>query len=90
MNWTKLNVSRLTISITMPGSRLTSRRAGATRVSVTVMLTVVGWYFFLQYWHIWILIPVVGFVVNFYFGYVVFRTLGLLFRHFRARFPWKY
>lgn len=57
---------------------------------VTVMLTVVGWTFFLQYWHVWILIPVVGFVVNFYFGYVVFRTLGLLFRHFRARFPWKY
>lgn len=28
--------------------------------------------------------------VNFYCGYVVFRTFGLLFRHFRERFPWKF
>ncbi len=55
-----------------------------------VMLAVASWYAFLQYWHIWIWIPVIGFAANLYFGYVVFRTLGLLFRHFRARFPWKY
>jgi hypothetical protein len=55
-----------------------------------VMLAIAGWYAFLRYWGIWIWIPVVGFAVNLYFGYVVFRTLGLLFRHFRARFPWKY
>ncbi len=57
---------------------------------VAVLLSVVGWYFFLQYWQIWIWIPILGFAVNLYFDYVVFRTLGLLFRHFRARFPWKY
>ncbi|MBU0640888.1 MAG: hypothetical protein KKB50_18635 [Planctomycetes bacterium] len=28
--------------------------------------------------------------VNLYFGYVLFRILGLIFRHFRTRFPWKY
>jgi hypothetical protein len=57
---------------------------------VAVLLAVVGWYLFLQYWRIWIWIPILGFAVNLYFGYVVFRTLGLLFRHFRARFPWKF
>lgn len=57
---------------------------------VAVFLAVVGWYLFLQYWQIWIWIPILGFAINLYFGYVVFRTLGLLFRHFRARFPWKY
>jgi hypothetical protein len=55
-----------------------------------VLLAVAGWIIFLQYWHIWIWIPVVGFAVNLYFGYLVFRTLGLLFRHFRTRFPWKF
>lgn len=37
------------------------------------------------------LMPVLGllFTVNFYFGYVLFRTLGLLFRHFRARLPFR-
>jgi len=28
--------------------------------------------------------------VNLYFGYVTFRTLGLLFRHYRRRLPWKF
>lgn len=55
-----------------------------------VVIAVAGWYAFLQHWSIWIWIPVVGFAVNLYFGYVVFRTMGLMFRHFRARFPWKY
>lgn len=29
------------------------------------------------------------FTINLYFGYVLFRTLGLLFRHFRRRLPWR-
>jgi hypothetical protein len=27
---------------------------------------------------------------TFYFGYVLFRTLGLLYRHFGQRFPWRF
>jgi hypothetical protein len=57
---------------------------------VPVMIAVAGWYVFWQFANIWLWIPVIGFAVNLYFGYVVFRTLGLLFRHFRERFPWKY
>ncbi|MFN0135908.1 MAG: hypothetical protein ACKVS9_07290 [Phycisphaerae bacterium] len=30
-----------------------------------------------------------AFLVLFYFGYVMFRTLGLLYRHFSKRFPWE-
>lgn len=29
------------------------------------------------------------FLLHFYFGYVMFRTLGLLYRHFSKRFPWE-
>jgi hypothetical protein len=57
---------------------------------VAVMIAAAGWYILWQYWGIWIWIPIAGFAANLYLGYVVFRTLGLLFRHFRARFPWKY
>ena len=57
---------------------------------LTVMLAVAGWAVFLLFWQIWFWIPILGFAVNLYLGYVVFRTLGLLFRHFRGRFPWKY
>lgn len=57
---------------------------------LAVMLSLAGWFAFLHFCDYWIWIPVVGFAVNLYFGYVVFRTLGLLFRHFRARFPWKF
>lgn len=57
---------------------------------VAVMLAVAGWCVFLGFSIIWVWVPVLGFAVNLYFGYVVFRTLGLLFRHFRARFPWKF
>ena len=28
--------------------------------------------------------------LNIYFGYVLFRMIGLLFRHYRASFPWKF
>jgi len=55
-----------------------------------VLLAVVGWCLLWRFWAIWIWIPIVGFAANLYLGYVVFRTLGLLFRHFRVRFPWKY
>ena len=57
---------------------------------MAVLLAVIGWVLFLQFWQYWIWIPVLGFAVNLYFGYIVFRTLGLLFRHFRARFPWQF
>lgn len=49
-----------------------------------------------SYWLIYryaqgvLLTPVLGLGLNFYFGYVVFRNFGLLFRHFRERFPWKF
>jgi len=56
---------------------------------LAVMLAVGGWYAFLRHWQVWLWIPVVGAAANLYFGYVLFRTLGLLFRHFRERFPWK-
>lgn len=35
-------------------------------------------------------LPLIGPAVNLYIGYVLFRTLGLLFKHFRHRLPWKY
>ncbi|MFQ5805932.1 MAG: hypothetical protein ACE5I3_05730 [Phycisphaerae bacterium] len=57
---------------------------------LAVMIAIAGWYAFWQFAGIWIWIPVLGFAVNLYLGYVVFRALGLLFRHFRERFPWKY
>jgi hypothetical protein len=57
---------------------------------VAVLIAVAGWGTFLLFAHILIWIPILPFAINLYFGYVVFRTLGLLFRHFRARFPWKY
>ena len=31
----------------------------------------------------------IGMTANLYFGYVLFRTLGLLYRHFQQRFPWR-
>jgi len=55
----------------------------------TLIMALAGWYVYLRYAAYWAWIPVVGFAVNLYFGYVVFRMLGLLFRHFRPRFPWK-
>jgi len=57
---------------------------------LAVMIAAAGWRLLLHYWGYWIWIPVVGFAVNLYFGYVVFRALGLLFRHFRERFPWRF
>ncbi len=47
---------------------------------------------------VFLAVPVIGpvlyvyvdFLVTLYVGYVVFRTLGLLYRHHRQRFPWKF
>jgi hypothetical protein len=41
----------------------------------------------------WLMIPVMACVSSFmtvYFGYVLFRMIGLQFRHYRDRFPWKF
>lgn len=57
---------------------------------LTVMIAVAGWLALWQFWWVLVWIPILPFAINLYLGYVVFRTLGLLFRHFRARFPWKY
>lgn len=34
--------------------------------------------------------PPLLFLANIYFGFVLFRNFGLIFRHFRERFPWKF
>lgn len=39
---------------------------------------------------LWLTLPAAIAVLNLYFGYVLFRMLGLLFVHHRAKFPWKY
>lgn len=31
-----------------------------------------------------------AFAVHFYFGYVMYRTIGLIYRHFHQRFPWQW
>ncbi len=69
------------------------------------MLTLAGWYFVsyltsaapflrgaplvLQFLGLSFLVALSS-AANLYFGYVLFRNLGLLFRHFRARLPWKF
>ena len=55
-----------------------------------VLVALAGWFVFMLAWQYWVWIPIVGFAVNLYFGYVLFRTLGLLFRHFRDRLPWRF
>jgi len=61
---------------------------------LTVMLALALWigsyYLFARYAAFLLWIPVVGFAANLYFGYVVFRNCGLIFRHFRDRFPWRF
>ena len=37
-----------------------------------------------------IVVPVLSSAFNLYAGYVLFRTMGLLFRHFRERLPWRF
>lgn len=69
------------------------------------MLTLAGWYLtsylsagasvlrsapvFVQVVGLAILVTVSS-AANLYFGYVLFRNLGVLFRHFRTRLPWKF
>jgi len=55
-----------------------------------VLVVLGGWFGFMLTWRYWVWLPIVGFAVNFYCGYVLFRTLGLLFRHFRHRLPWQF
>jgi hypothetical protein len=56
---------------------------------VAAMLAVTVWYYFLQQWWTWIWYPIIGFAANLYLGYVLFRTCGLLFRHYRERLAWR-
>lgn len=39
---------------------------------------------------LWLTMPAAIAILNVYFGYVLFRMLGLLFVYHRAGFPWKY
>jgi hypothetical protein len=61
-----------------------------------ILLTLGVWYLFnraerpLDQPGLRLLAPIVGYAAELYFGYIVFRTLGLLFRHYRTRFPWKF
>ncbi len=61
-----------------------------------ILLTLGFWYLFnraerpLDQPGLRLLAPIAGYAAELYFGYIVFRTLGLLFRHYRTRFPWKF
>lgn len=57
---------------------------------LAVIAAVAGWLLAMQFIDYWFWFPVVGVAINMYFGYVLFRTLGLLYRHFHERFPWKF
>lgn len=69
---------------------------------VLVMGTIAAWYGFyigiglLDNLPLWakgllaIVVSPLAACVNLYFGYVLFRMIGLLFRHYRTRFPWKF
>lgn len=67
---------------------------------VAVMVTLAAWVLFIRAPEPALVqaVPIIGYPVYLFFctclqlcfGYVLFRMLGLLFRHFRARFPWKY
>jgi hypothetical protein len=55
-----------------------------------VMMVLVGSVALYHFGEVVVALPLIGLTVNLYLGYVLFRMLGLLFRHFRTRFPWKY
>ena len=55
-----------------------------------VMPVLVGWAVLYRFHAGLAGLPLVGQAVSLYLGYVLFRMLGLLFRHFRGRFPWKF
>ncbi len=52
---------------------------------MVLLLNLGGWLAFLWTWRYWALLPVLGMAVNLYFGYVLFRTLGLLIGYFYYR-----
>ncbi|HUU99190.1 MAG TPA: hypothetical protein VM487_25945, partial [Phycisphaerae bacterium] len=54
-----------------------------------VMTVLVGWTAVYRFHAGLAGLPPVRLAVSLYLGYVLFRMLGLLFRHFRGRFPWK-
>ncbi len=54
------------------------------------LVSVAGWFAFPTLAGASSWTPALGLAAQAYWGYVVFRTLGLLFRRFRKRFPWKY
>jgi hypothetical protein len=55
-----------------------------------VMAVLLGWVAFYHFHARLAGLPLVGLAISLYLGYVLFRMLGLLFRHFRRRFPWKF
>ncbi len=55
-----------------------------------VMTVLVGWTALYRFHAGLAGLPPVRLAVSLYLGYVLFRMLGLLFRHFRGRFPWKF
>lgn len=55
-----------------------------------VMLLLAGWWLLYRTAAVIAIAPLVGPLANLYIGYVLFRTLGLLFRHFRGRLPWRF
>ncbi len=54
------------------------------------MLLLSGWRLVYEMVGTGLITPLVGVFVNIYISYVLFRTLGLLFRHFRERLPWRF
>lgn len=55
-----------------------------------VMMVIVGWWWFFRLAGDMVLVPIVGVFINLYLGYVLFRMLGLIYYHFRDRFPWRF
>jgi hypothetical protein len=55
-----------------------------------VMLVLGSWWVFLTVARELPLAAILGVFVNFYLGYVLFRMLGLIYYHFRTRFPWRF
>ncbi|MBW7904256.1 MAG: hypothetical protein LC135_13025 [Phycisphaerae bacterium] len=55
-----------------------------------VMAVIAGWWALLQFAGQMLLAPMLGVFANLYLGYVLFRMLGLIYYHFRTRFPWRF
>ncbi len=54
------------------------------------MLLLTGWRLVYETAGSLAIVPLVSPLMNLYLGYVLFRALGLLFRHFRERLPWRF